>query len=102
MDLKGIDHAVRIQDNVSLYANGGWMKQAQIPAERTSTGIAEYLYDLNQQRVREIIEQAAAKPDTPEARQIADLYRSFMDESAIEKRGLAPLRAQLDAIAGLS
>ncbi|QEL57463.1 M13 family metallopeptidase [Chromobacterium paludis] len=102
IDLKGIDHSVRIQDNVSLYANGAWMKQAQIPAERSSTGVGEYLYDLNQQRVREIIEQAAAKPDTAEARKIADLYHSFMDEAAIEKLGLKPLHGQLHEIAGLS
>ncbi|WP_261174764.1 M13 family metallopeptidase [Chromobacterium amazonense] len=99
IDLKGIDHSVRIQDNISLYANGAWMKQAEIPAERSSAGVAEYLYDLNQQRVRDIIEHADAA--TAEGRKVADLYRSFMDEAAIAKRGLSALRPQLDAIAGL-
>ncbi len=102
IDLKGIDHSVRIQDNISLYANGAWMRRAQIPAERSSTGIAEYLYDLNQQRVREIIEHAAGDASSPEAGKIAALYQSFMDEAAIAKLGLAPLRAQLDEIAGLA
>ncbi|WP_239690848.1 M13 family metallopeptidase [Chromobacterium sphagni] len=102
IDFKGIDRSVRIQDNISLYANGAWMKQTEIPADRSSTGVAELLYDRNQQRVREIIEQAGNDGSTPEARQIADLYRSFMDEAAIARAGLKPLESKLAAIAALA
>ncbi|OWY41130.1 peptidase M13 [Xenophilus sp. AP218F] len=103
MDFKGIDHSVRIQDNISLYANGAWLKRAVIPPERSSTGVAETLFEQNQQRIRAIIEHAAGEADAaPDARKIADLYRSFMDETRIARQGLAPLRPQLRAIAGLS
>nr|WP_233158632.1 M13 family metallopeptidase N-terminal domain-containing protein [Chromobacterium sp. ASV5] len=103
IDFKGIDHSVRIQDNISLYANGAWLKRAVIPPERSSTGVAETLFEQNQQRIRAIIEHAAGEADAaPDARKIADLYRSFMDETRIARQGLAPLRPQLRAIAGLS
>ncbi|VEB45702.1 Peptidase family M13 [Chromobacterium violaceum] len=88
VDFKGMDRAVRPQDNLALYANGGWMKRTSIPPERSSTGVAELLYERNQQRVRELIERAdpAASADS---RKIADLYRSFLDEKTIARRGLA-------------
>src|SRR3984893_14616736 len=40
-------------------------------------------------------------PAGPNARRIAGLYNSYMDEAAIEAKGLAPLRPQLDAIAAI-
>ncbi|WP_232538644.1 M13 family metallopeptidase [Chromobacterium phragmitis] len=100
VDFKGMDRKVRPQDNLALYANGGWMKRTPIPAERSSIGVAELLYERNQQRVRDLIEHAdsAASAD---ARKIADLYRSFLDEKTIARRGLAPLRPKLAAIAAL-
>lgn len=100
VDFKGMDREVRPQDNLALYANGGWMKRTSIPPERSSTGVAELLYERNQQRVRELIERAdpAASADS---RKIADLYRSFLDEKTIARRGLAPLRPKLAAIAAL-
>lgn len=35
------------------------------------------------------------------ARKVADLYNSYMDEAAIEAKGLAPLRPHLEAIAAI-
>src|SRR6202041_1910563 len=50
-----------------------------------------------------LIEEAtkANAPAGSNTRKIADLYHSFMDEAAIEAKGLAPLRPQLDAIAAI-
>ena len=41
IDLNGIDPAVRVQDNLSLHANGRWIRNTVIPAERSSAGVAE-------------------------------------------------------------
>src|SRR6202050_1164619 len=59
--------------------------------------------DLSQKRIAGLIKEAAkaAAPAGSNTRKIADLYHSFMDEGAIEAKGLAPLRPQLDAIAAL-
>ncbi|MCD4504608.1 M13 family metallopeptidase [Chromobacterium piscinae] len=100
IDFQGMDRAARPQDNIALHANGGWMKRARIPADRSSTGVAELLYDRNQQRVRELIEHADPSASA-DSRKIADLYRSFLDEQAIARRGLAPLKSKLAAIAAL-
>lgn len=102
IDLNGIDPAVRVQDNLSLHANGRWIQNTVIPAERSSAGVAETLVDRNLERLRQLIEQAGQRTDGgAEAGQISALYRSFMDEDAIVRRGLEPLRESLRAVAGL-
>ena len=59
--------------------------------------------NLSRKSTEALIEEAAKAnaPAGSNARKIADLYNSYMDESTIEARGLAPLRPQLDAIAAI-
>ncbi len=65
------------------------------------------LADIAEEQVREIIEDLAARVTAGEgdldedARKIGDIYASFMDEDAINRRGLRPARPLIDAVAGL-
>ncbi len=95
-----MDRSVRPGDDFYQYANGEWIKHTEIPADRPRVGVFTKLADLTNKRTADLIEEAAkAKaPAGSSARQIADLYNSFMDEAAIEAKGLAPLRPHLDAI----
>jgi len=38
IDLKAMDKAVKPGDDFYAYANGGWMKATEIPADRSSIG----------------------------------------------------------------
>lgn len=98
-----MDRSVKPGDDFYRYANGGWIKRTEIPPDRSSIGVNDSLIDLSQKRVAGLIEEAAKAnaPAGSNTRKIADLYRSFMDEAAIEAKGLAPLRPQLDAIAAI-
>jgi len=98
-----MDRSVKPGDDFFRYANGAWIKRTEIPPDRSYVGIWDSLIDLSRQRTAGLIEEAAkAKaPAGSNARKIADLYHSFMDEAAIETRGLAPLRPRLDAIAAI-
>jgi endothelin-converting enzyme/putative endopeptidase len=55
---------------------------------------------LNEERVRGILEGAATEQKDPSSseQKIGDYYASCMDESAIEKEGLEPLRPELQRI----
>jgi putative endopeptidase len=103
IDLKGIDHSVLPGNNFFDYANGSWLKTAQIPADRSSTGTFLQVYELAEKRTAELIRTIArgnAAAGSNE-RKIADYYAAFMDEAGIEKHGLTPLKnqfAQIDAI----
>jgi len=98
-----MDPSVRPGDDFFLFANGNWIKNTEIPADRSSIGVFSTLADLSNKRTAGLIEEAA-KSNSPAGsgqRKIADLYNSYMDEAGIEARGLAPLRPQLDAIAAI-
>jgi putative endopeptidase len=100
VDLKGIDHSVQPGDDFDGYANGGWKKTAQIPADRASTGVFLEVFQKAEQRNAELIKAAGeghpAAGSNP--RRIADYYKAYMDEAAIEKAGLKPLQPDLDRI----
>ena len=58
---------------------------------------------MSNKRTAALIEEAAKSnsPAGSNARKIADLYNSYMDEAAIEAKGIAPLRPHLEAIAAI-
>jgi putative endopeptidase len=103
IDLKGIDHAVQPGDDFDGYASGAWKKTAQIPADRASTGVFLAVFQKAEKRNADLIK--AAGEGNPAAgsneRLIADYYKAYMDEAAIETAGLKPLEpalAKIDAI----
>ena len=103
MDLSGIDHAVKPGDNFYDYANGNWMKTAQIPADRSSTGTFLTVFEKAENATAELIRNADKNRPAAgtNARKIADFYSAYMNEAAIEKRGLSSLKpelANIDAI----
>lgn len=103
IDLKGVDHAIQPGDDFFRYANGTWLKTAQIPADRSSTGTFLQVYELAEKRTANLIRDIAkghAAAGSNE-RKIADYYAAFMNEAAIQKNGLAPLKPQLDRIAAI-
>src|SRR5204863_1294909 len=52
-------------------------------------------------RTAELI-KGAGKSNDPETKKIGDYYDAFMDESAIDKKGLTPIKAELDEINGMA
>jgi len=102
--LENLDPSVRPQDDFFRYVNGKWLATTVIPEDRSSYGTHDQLYDDVQDRLRAIVEglQKSADPADPDQRKIADLYGSFLDETTVERLGLAPLAdelARIDAIA---
>ncbi|WP_374659481.1 M13 family metallopeptidase [Phenylobacterium sp.] len=102
-DTAGMDRAVAPGDNFYSYANGGWMKTTEIPADRGSYSTFNVLGEMATARTRAIVEdQAKANaPAGSEARKIGDYYASFMDEAAIEAAGATPLEPELARIAAI-
>jgi putative endopeptidase len=100
IDLGGVDHAIQPGNDFFGYANGTWLKTAQIPADRSSTGTFLLVYQLAEKRTADLIRNVAQAHPAPGSneRKIADYYAAFMDEASIEKHGLTPLKPQLDQI----
>ncbi|MBA5637025.1 M13 family metallopeptidase [Duganella sp. LX20W] len=89
-------------DDFFDYVNGDWLKSVEIPADRSSWGVAAKLVEDTNARIVKLIEGLAADPAaSAEAKKIVAYYNTFMDEAGIEARGLAPLQAQLKDIAAI-
>jgi len=101
---KYMDPAVRAQDDMFLYTNGGWLKTTEIPAEKASWGSFAKLRDDVTPQIRGIIE--SLQKDTTQkagsqARKVGDLYASYMDEAKRDQLGYKPLTAELAKVHGL-
>ena len=98
-----LDRSVRPGDDFYQYANGAWIKRTEIPPDRAEVDVFTKLGDLSNKRTADLIEEIAKSnpPAGSGTRKVRDLYNSYMDEAAIEAKGLAPLRPQLDAIAAI-
>jgi endothelin-converting enzyme/putative endopeptidase len=101
--IANMDPSVKPGDNFYLYANGGWLARTEIPADRAGVGVFSTLADRSNKNVAAIIEEAAKSnaPAGSNTRKMADLYNAFMDEAAIEARGMKPLEPHLAEIAAI-
>jgi putative endopeptidase len=101
LDLSAGNPHVKPGDDFFAYANGGWYDAFSIPPDKAGYGPFNALDDLSKQRVRAIIEHAAAahaSAGSPE-QQIGDYFAAYMDQAAIEANGLAPAQPDLQRIA---
>ena len=101
IDATAIDHAVSPCENFYQFACGNWIKRNPIPPDRGRWSRFDALTELNFDKLRGILEAAAAGSD-PATRKIGDFYASCMDEAGIEKKGLAPLREELAGIRAIA
>ena len=98
-----MDTSVKPGDDFNEYTNGGWIKRTVIPPDRGDIDIFAKVTELGDKRTVDLIEEAAKSNASPGSNlgKIARLYNSCMDEAAIEAKGLAPLRPQLEYIAAI-
>jgi putative endopeptidase len=106
--IANMDRSVKPGDDFYRYANGGWIKQAQLPPDTGYVAVDGYLRDdlsneLSRKRSAELIQEAikASSRAGSNIRKIADLYLSYINEAEIETRGLAPLQPHLERIAAI-
>lgn len=97
---KNMDTLVKPGDNFAMYVNGAWMKTAKIPADKSSYGAFDMLYDQSQKDVKAIIEEAAKgnSAEGSDEQKIGDYYASFMDRKGRDAKGIAPIQPELKAI----
>ena len=98
-----MDASVKPGDDFNQYANGGWLKRTEIPPDRPGVSVFTGLRDLSDKRTVGLIEEAAKANAAASSNvgKIAALYNSYMDETAIEAKGLTPLRPHLELIAAI-
>ncbi|GAA4868053.1 M13 family metallopeptidase [Luteimonas vadosa] len=100
IDTAGMDTSVKPGEDFFAYVSGNWAKTTEIPSDKSMYGSFLVLRDLSEARLRALVEgYPAGDPATGgDAAKIAALYQGFMDEAAIEAKGVKPVEPQLAAI----
>ena len=104
ISLRNMAPSVRPGDDFFHYADGGFIARTKLPPDRASIGVFTALSDTSSRNIESIIEDATkanAPADSNEGK-IAALYQSYMDEAAIESKGLSSLKPHLAAISSIS
>ena len=99
IDYEDFDEMVSPVDNFYNFAIGGWRAKNPIPPEYPSWNCFTILHDMNQKRLKEMVDELGAKEGgTGTEKKVADYWASAMDEDGIEAAGVEPLKPLLDAV----
>jgi putative endopeptidase len=104
LDLASYDRAVRPQDDLYRFANGGWLRDTQIPPDMSEYGAFSMLGQRAENDQRTLVEQAQRDTRAPAdsiQRKIGDLYASFMDTTRLDQLRAAPLAPYFAAVDAL-
>jgi len=103
IDLSNRDTSAKPGNDFYRYANGHWLDTYQLKPDEMRFGAFIALSYRAEDQVKAILEEISSKPaalGSPE-QQIADYYRSFMDEPKLRARGISALKPDLDYIAAI-
>ncbi|MFZ1919338.1 MAG: M13 family metallopeptidase [Terriglobales bacterium] len=86
------------------YACGHWAKLHPIPSDSPESDQFYNMEQYNRQVLHGILEKAGADDPSRDAntRKIGDYYASCTDDAAIQQKGMAPLKPELDRIEALT
>jgi putative endopeptidase len=98
VDTADMDKSVKPGDDFFGYVEGTWLKNHPIAEDKRGAGYNYDLPDATEIEVRDLVQQAGASPSDPTMKQVGDFYRAYMDQSAIDSRGVAPLQPYLERI----
>lgn len=105
IDLAYMDTSARPQDDFYNFVNGTWMKETEIPEDRTRWGGFQVLRKTTDDKVLELLTNAKASgeyaPETDQGKAIL-IYESFLDTLARNKAGANPVLPYMEKLSSVS
>jgi predicted metalloendopeptidase len=104
VDTGALDAAVRPQDDFFRYSQGKWLKDVDIPNDRSSWGAFNVAADKVETQIRTLIEQAAQDKNAKagsDTQKMGDFYTSYVNQERRNALGITPLKGELARIAAL-
>jgi predicted metalloendopeptidase len=97
-----VDASITPGDDFFAYANGSWLKATTLAAGSARWGARDELEEQARRRIAALLDDAATAPAGSPARKVADFRAAYLNEAAIESRGLASLKPLLDNVDNVS
>lgn len=96
--VSGTDPAVHPGDDFFAYANGDWLHQTLPPSSTGRWNARTEIDEKTRHQIADLL--AGTKGSTPNsiARKVSDFFDAWSDGAAIERSGIAPIRAKLAEI----
>jgi predicted metalloendopeptidase len=99
IDASWMDKSVAPGDDFFSYADGNWVKNTPIPADRSRIGAFWIADQQREKNTRELFKSILdANPTSGNDALIANYYKAYLNTDAIDRSGIAPAKADLDAI----
>ncbi|MDV3980345.1 endothelin-converting protein [Elizabethkingia anophelis] len=100
LNLSYRDTSVRPQDDFFNYVNGGWLKTAKIPSDKSSWGSFNQLREDTDNNSMNILKEILKSkyPAGSEGQKIQALYTTYTDWTKRNALGISPIKADLDKI----
>lgn len=100
-DAGGANRAVKPGDDFNAFANGTYLDNLVIPADRSRYGVDEVLTEEVELRIKGILESDKEPPNAAaDVLKARVLYQAFMDQDRVDAMGAKPLAPDLGAVAG--
>jgi len=100
---KNMDLKIRPGDDFFRYANGAWIRDLAMPADKSEYDAFDQVREQNRARLHDLFESLAAgsaqAAKGTAAQKVGDFYAMAMDAAGIEALGSTPLDADLARIA---
>ena len=96
-----MDKSVKPGDDFYRYANGSWIKNNPVPADKSRWGSFSELAERNNYLIHSILDSARADATAPigtPKREVGDFFASAMDTDSLEKLKFEPIKRELDRV----
>ena len=105
--IEGIDPAIKPGDDFFRHVNGIWYDSVQIPPSQSGVGAYRFMNFPQRIRLMNLLDSVSQQDNAPGsmAQKVGDFYRSGMDTTTINQRGVEPLKpvfSRIDNITDLS
>ena len=103
IDQQYFDKSVSVKNDFYQHVNGKWLKDTVIPSDQSEWGSFKILREKSVKDLHNIVEELSAKQwkTGSNEQKVADLYASFMNESALDVLVLKPIQTEINRIDAL-
>ena len=104
IDFSRVDSTVRPQDDFYRHVNGTWLKEFELPKDKSRYATFTVLREKAREDVKKIIEEASKTNSLSgsDNQKIGDLYQSYMDTLTLEETGIQNILPELEKINEIS